>query len=48
MEVDEGLNLNTAACLRGRLLAERHASKVAKEHTKNFTFCEELECPNWL
>lgn len=29
MEGDEGLN--TVACLRGRLLAERQASKVAKE-----------------
>ncbi|CAI8602686.1 unnamed protein product [Vicia faba] len=35
MEVDEGLNLNTVACLRGRLLAERHASKVAKEQAES-------------
>ncbi|XP_012570295.1 uncharacterized protein [Cicer arietinum] len=35
MEVDEGLNLNTVACLRGRLLAERHASKVAKEKAES-------------
>ncbi|XP_058746822.1 uncharacterized protein LOC131619767 isoform X2 [Vicia villosa] len=34
MEVDEGLNLNTVACLRGRLLAERHASRVAKEQAE--------------
>ncbi|CAJ1968422.1 unnamed protein product [Sphenostylis stenocarpa] len=27
---DEGLNLNTVECLRGRLLAERQASRVAK------------------
>ncbi|KAK7393605.1 hypothetical protein VNO78_22163 [Psophocarpus tetragonolobus] len=27
---DEGLNLNTVDCLRGRLLAERQASRVAK------------------
>ncbi|KAL5149016.1 hypothetical protein HKD37_13G035951 [Glycine soja] len=30
VEADEGLNLNTVGCLRGRLLAERQASRVAK------------------
>jgi hypothetical protein len=35
MEVDEGLNLNTVACLRGRLQAERQASKVAKEKAES-------------
>ncbi|KAI5400272.1 hypothetical protein KIW84_065257 [Lathyrus oleraceus] len=35
LEVDEGLNLNTVECLRGRLLAERHALKVAKEQTES-------------
>jgi hypothetical protein len=35
MEVDEGLILNTVACLRGRLLAERQASKVAKEKAES-------------
>ncbi|XP_045791147.1 uncharacterized protein LOC123885849 isoform X2 [Trifolium pratense] len=35
MEVDEGVNLNTVACLRGRLLAERQASKVAKEKAES-------------
>ncbi|WJX65847.1 hypothetical protein P8452_50465 [Trifolium repens] len=35
MEVDEGLILNTVACLRGRLQAERQASKVAKEKAES-------------
>ncbi|MED6224546.1 hypothetical protein PIB30_085202 [Stylosanthes scabra] len=33
--VDQGLNLNTVECLRGRLLAERHASRVAKEQAES-------------
>ena len=33
-EGDEGLNLNTVECLRGRLLAERQASRVAKEEVE--------------
>ncbi|KAL1330207.1 hypothetical protein HN51_047355 [Arachis hypogaea] len=31
----EGLNLNTVECLRGRLLAERQASRVAKEQAES-------------
>ncbi|MED6120920.1 hypothetical protein PIB30_025404 [Stylosanthes scabra] len=33
--VDQGLNLNTVECLRGRLLAERQASRVAKEQAES-------------
>ncbi|KAK7267575.1 hypothetical protein RIF29_20253 [Crotalaria pallida] len=35
IEGDEGLNLNTVECLRGRLLAERQASRVAKEDAES-------------
>ncbi|CAL0316987.1 unnamed protein product [Lupinus luteus] len=35
MEGDEGLNLNTVECLRGRLLAERQATRVAKEEAES-------------
>ncbi|RDX81833.1 hypothetical protein CR513_37448, partial [Mucuna pruriens] len=35
VEADEGLNLNTVGCLRGRLLAERQASRVAKMEEKS-------------
>jgi len=35
VEADEGLNLNTVGCLRGRLLAERQASRVAKKEAES-------------
>ncbi|KAE9612270.1 hypothetical protein Lal_00022117 [Lupinus albus] len=35
MKGDEGLNLNTVECLRGRLLAERQITRVAKEEAES-------------
>ncbi|KAK7345625.1 hypothetical protein VNO77_16233 [Canavalia gladiata] len=35
MEGEEGMNLNTVVSLRGRLLAERQASRVAKEEAES-------------
>lgn len=37
MQEDEGFKFNTVECLRGRLLAERQASKIANEEAKSIS-----------